>query len=235
MENKKEIKAKTAPEDRVAVPTPKPENFIAVLGTRNEEFRNEVLEIAKKYSINVAQFSDELIDGSWLLNAKVKTEHDKLRTEIEYAIKNENMRKASYNQASKILEVITNGTVLPYECKDIYFTQTELVKKSTLKHKQAAELLDALHKAGRVQWINKKRQFQLVFNNYESSQYVFDALEHDLEICKDLLVKYEALIKTVIVDYDNPDKVIEGNGKDKEEQRRLLTKAKNLIKTILLK
>jgi hypothetical protein len=226
----KEIKPKTAPEDKVAVPTQKPENLIAVLGTRNDDFRNEVLEVAKKYNVNVAQFSDELIDGSWLLNAKVKTSHDKKRAEMEYAIKDDNMRKASYNQASKVLEVITNGTVPPDKCKEIYFTQTELVKKSTLTHKQAAELLDALQKVGRVHWINKKRQFQLVFDDVESSGYIFDALEHDLEVCKDLLVKYELLIQNANTGAENGFKHVF----DKKEQQRLLTKAKNLIKTILL-
>ncbi len=225
--SKKQTKS---PEERIAVPSPKPETLIALLCTKNEDFRNEVLELANKHNINVAQFSDELLEGSWLLNAKVKTNHDKLRTEMEFAIKDENMRKASYNQATKILEVITNGTVLPDKCKEIYFTQTELVKKSTLTHKQAAELLDALQKTGRVHWINKKRQFQLVFNESESLQYVYDALEHDLEICKDLMVKYTSLVQSALKTSENGSESI-----NKKEQQRLLTKVKNLVKTILLK
>lgn len=199
-----------------------PEKMIAVFGTRNEKFRKAVLKEAAKQGINVGEFDNAILDGTWLLHAKVKGGVEQARKELTVMITDSNMQRNADNQALKILEILTNGTIPASEASNkIAFSQSQVVKATTLTHKQAAELLDSLERMGKLRWVSKKREFVLIFSAEQARRHVLDAAEHDMEIVKDILTKYYAL-----VDADETLTAV--------EKKELKQRGKDKVKEILL-
>lgn len=189
-----EMKIKPVPEQVSIVDASITESPVAVLGARHAKFQEDVQKLAKKHGIDIALLPDRMLEGTWMAHVRAG-DQSSARTALTKVITDENLRKHSYEQAVHALNIITNGDITPETAGGLVFTQTDLVRASTLSHKQAAELLDTLYQMGRIGWVDrKKRAFVFVFDAEEAIDCVTEAVEKAANALHFYLTKCDALI-----------------------------------------
>lgn len=129
-----------------------------VYATKNETISEEVETIVRKYeNISVMRLNNRLLE-----DLEKKNNQNKERITLEEFLSSEDNKKNAEEKALTLWGIVTNNADLELS-KERVFTKTEVVKKTTLSHKQLNELIELLSLFGFVEVIEKIK-FKFVFD-----------------------------------------------------------------------
>lgn len=137
----------------------KKEKELLVYATRNESVSEEVKRIAGNHgNITVMRLSSKLLEDL----EKNDSKENKERITLEEFLSNEDNKKNAEEKALTLWGIVTNNADLGLS-KERVFTKTEVVKKTTLSHKQLNELIELLSLFGFVE-VLEKAKFKFEFS-----------------------------------------------------------------------
>lgn len=132
---------------------------LLVYATRNESVSEEVKSIAGNHgNITVMRLSSKLLEDLEKSDSKENKEH----ITLEEFLSSEDNKKNAEEKALTLWGIVTNNADLGLS-KERVFTKTEVVKKTTLSHKQLNELIELLSLFGFVK-VLEKAKFKFEFN-----------------------------------------------------------------------
>ena len=132
---------------------------LLVYATRNESASEEVKAIADKHrNVTVMRLDSRLLED---LEKSCSNENNE-RITLEEFLSSEDNKKNAEEKALTLWGIVTNNADLGLS-KERVFTKTEVVKKTTLSHKQLNELIELLSLFGFIEVIEKIK-FKFVFD-----------------------------------------------------------------------
>ena len=132
---------------------------LLVYATRNESVSEEVKSIADNHgNITVMRLSSKLLEDLEKSNSK----ENKERITLEEFLSSEDNKKHAEEKALTLWGIVTNNADLSLSQERV-FTKTEVVKKTTLSHKQLNELIELLSLFGFVK-VLEKAKFKFEFS-----------------------------------------------------------------------
>ena len=133
---------------------------LLVYATRNESVAEEIKSIAGNHgNITVMRLSSKLLEDL----EKNDSKENKERITLEEFLSNEDNKKNAEEKALTLWGIVTNNADLSLS-KERVFTKTEVVKKTTLSHKQLNELIELLSLFGFVEVLEKSK-FRFEFDD----------------------------------------------------------------------
>ena len=133
---------------------------LLVYATRNESVSEEIKSIAGNHgNITVMRLSSKLLEDL----EKSDSKENKERITLEEFLGNEDNKKNAEEKALTLWGIVTNNADLGLS-KERVFTKTEVVKKTTLSHKQLNELIELLSLFGFVEVLEKSK-FRFEFDD----------------------------------------------------------------------
>ena len=132
---------------------------LLVYATRNESVSEEIKSIASNHgNITVMRLSSKLLEDLEKSNSK----ENKERITLEEFLSSEDNKKHAEEKALTLWGIVTNNADLSLSQERV-FTKTEVVKKTTLSHKQLNELIELLSLFGFVK-VLEKAKFKFEFS-----------------------------------------------------------------------
>lgn len=133
---------------------------LLVYATRNESVSEEIKSIAGNHgNITVMRLSSKLLEDLEKSNSK----ENKERITLEEFLSSEDNKKHAEEKALTLWGIVTNNADLGLSQERV-FTKTEVVKKTTLSHKQLNELIELLSLFGFVEVVEKSK-FRFEFDD----------------------------------------------------------------------
>ena len=133
---------------------------LLVYATRNESVSEEVKRIAGNHdNVTIMRLSSKLLEDLEKSDSKENKEH----ITIEEFLSNEDNKKNAEEKALTLWGIVTNNADLGLS-KERVFTRTEVVKKTTLSHKQLNKLIELLSLFGFVK-VLEKAKFKFEFDD----------------------------------------------------------------------
>ena len=132
---------------------------LLVYATRNELVSEEIKSIAGNHgNITVMRLSSKLLEDL----EKSDSRENKECITLEEFLSSEDNKKNAEEKALTLWGIVTNNADLGLSQERV-FTKTEVVKKTTLSHKQLNELIELLSLFGFVE-VLEKTKFKFEFN-----------------------------------------------------------------------
>lgn len=132
---------------------------LLVYATRNELVSEEVKRIAGNHdNVTIMRLSSKLLEDLEKSDSKENKEH----ITMEEFLSNEDNKKNAEEKALTLWGIVTNNADLGLS-KERVFTRTEVVKKTTLSHKQLNKLIELLSLFGFVK-VLEKAKFKFEFS-----------------------------------------------------------------------
>lgn len=132
---------------------------LLVYATRNESVSEEIKSIESNHgNITVMRLSSKLLEDL----EKSNSNENKERITLEEFLSSEDNKKHAEEKALTLWGIVTNNADLSLSQERV-FTKTEVVKKTTLSHKQLNELIELLSLFGFVK-VLEKAKFKFEFS-----------------------------------------------------------------------
>lgn len=132
---------------------------LLVYATRNESVSEEVKRIAGNHdNVTIMRLSSKLLEDLEKSDSKENKEH----ITMEEFLSSEDNKKNAEEKALTLWGIVTNNADLGLS-KERVFTRTEVVKKTTLSHKQLNKLIELLSLFGFVK-VLEKAKFKFEFS-----------------------------------------------------------------------
>lgn len=132
---------------------------LLVYATRNESVSEEVKRIADNHdNVTIMRLSSKLLEDLEKSDSKENKEH----ITMEEFLSSEDNKKNAEEKALTLWGIVTNNADLGLS-KERVFTRTEVVKKTTLSHKQLNKLIELLSLFGFVK-VLEKAKFKFEFS-----------------------------------------------------------------------
>lgn len=184
---------------KAAKPELKEEEKFVFIYTENIKILDSVKKQAAKDGITVVLLTEE--DFEAMSRAEEKRVKGESTSEtISDFVKDKDNFKAAEEHATKLLGLITpKGTINPM---DVIHTETEVVKKTTLSHRQAREVINLLNIFGFVQYTKGTHEFKFTNNPQAVIDMVVNEVNESCEALKYNMARFEAITENTLEDKD---------------------------------
>lgn len=150
-----------------------PEQRIVIVGCLNPDMIKTINTEAKNRGIEVVALSDKVVFDYLQVKGVVAPS---TAVTLDRFLGDESNRLVAEQQATKLWSILTGNTDVE-NSENITFTETQVVRNTSLTHKTANELFALLRAFGLFEWKNiKKREFILRFNK----SYVHASIQNDI-------------------------------------------------------
>ena len=181
-----------------------PGQGVILVGCLNKKMIDSVTTAAQNQGVEVVMLDDKAVTD--YLKLKGVEVPDAEAVTLDSFLSDASNRLVAEQQAAKLWAVMMGNTEVE-NAEEVEFTETQVVRKTTLSHKKANELFNLLRSFGLLEWTNpKKRVFKLHF----SKTHIHNAIHNDiLEVSK--------VINSDILRYKHS---IESDNELSEQQRK---------------
>lgn len=151
-----------------------PAQSVVLVGCLNPRMIKSINTAAKKQGVEVVTLNEKVVTD--YLSVKGISVPDAEGVTLEAFLSNAGNRVIAEQQATKLWTVMTGSTGVE-NAEGVKFTETEVVRRTTLTHKTANELFGLLRAFGLFEWTNiKKREFTLHF----VKTHIHSAIQNDI-------------------------------------------------------
>lgn len=153
------------------------EQSVVLVGCMNPRMTRSIAAAAKRQGVEVVRLTDDAVRDYLKVKEGGKAgEQSVSEATLEAFLADTSNRITAEKQAEKLWAVMTGKTDIE-KAADTRFTETAVVRATTLSHRTANELFNLLRAFGFLEWTNlKKREFVLHF----SKNSIHTAIETDV-------------------------------------------------------
>ena len=185
---------------------------LLTIACSDKELLEQITKLAAERKIDVA-----IVDENAFRENKVQQSQSPDLKTIDGFLANDENRQIAEAQAKKLYAILSKGKNVE-EAEKHEFTQRDVVRNTTLSHKQAVELFDLLKAFSFIAWMNpKKRIFKFTFNK----EQCLSSIEQDI-------MNLSKIVATEVIRYKNYIAKME---QYTDEERK--EKMKQLHKTVI--